>query len=65
MLGHDLVPASVSDVNHGVVISGEDTLVKITFHVSLFVPHHIYAWLCLHVKLYRLLIVLHVAAFYA
>ena len=53
MLSHDLIPGIVSDVNHSVVISGEDTLVKITFHVSLFV-------ICMatHVKLYKLLIVL-------
>ena len=32
-----LVPGSVSDVNHSVVISGKETLVKITFEVSQFV----------------------------
>ena len=53
MLCHNLVPGNVSDVNHSVVISGEDTLVKIIFHVSLFVTH---GW---HVQLYRLLIVMH------
>ena len=34
VLSHDLVPGSVSDVNHSVLISGEDTRVKITFQVS-------------------------------
>ena len=43
---HDLVPSNVSDVNHSVVISAEDTLVKITFQVSPFVSHHMYGYTC-------------------
>ena len=46
MLCRDLAPGNVSDVNHSVLISGEDTLVKITFHVSLFVPHHMHGYTC-------------------
>ena len=46
MLCLDLVPGNVSDVNHSVVISGEDTLVKITFHVSPFVSHHMHGYTC-------------------
>ena len=36
----------MSDVNHSVVISGEDTLVKITFQVSQFAPHHLHGYTC-------------------
>ena len=46
MLCHDVVPGNVSDVNYSVVISVEDTLVKITFQVSLFVPHHVHGYNC-------------------
>ena len=46
MLCHDVVPGNVSDVNHSVEISGEDTLVKITFQVSLFVPCHMHGYNC-------------------
>ena len=59
MLCRDIVPGNVSDVNHSVVISGEDTLVNITFQVSQFVPHALYAYAWLHVKLYKLATVLH------
>ena len=34
------MPGSVSDVNYSVMISGKETLVKITFQVSQFVSHH-------------------------
>ena len=46
MLCHDVVPGNVSDVNHNVVISAEDTLVKITFQVSLLVPRHMHGYNC-------------------
>ena len=41
-----VVPSNVSDVNHSVVIVGEDTVVKITFQVSPGVPHHIHGYTC-------------------
>ena len=50
MLPHDLVPGSVNNVNHSVEISAEDTLVKITFQVSYFIPHQ-NAYVASHVKL--------------
>ena len=40
----------MTDVNHSVLISGEDTLVKITFHVSLFVAHHMHGYTCATVQ---------------
>ena len=44
ILSHDLVPGNVNDVNHSVVMSGEDTLVKITFQVSQFVSHPMHGY---------------------
>ena len=46
VLSHDLVPGNVNDLNHSVVISGEDTLVKITFRVSQFVSHLMHGYTC-------------------
>ena len=52
-----LVPGNVSDVTHNVMILGDETLIKITFQVSWFAPHHAWLHMCEIVTVY--LTVLH------